>query len=114
MADPRKEVHDPRTWSFLEPDSHFATELDQFIDGTPRAECSLRFRRRVAKFRFCFAVETSIEEKHARATMAKARHHIGPVRFCLSNRLSMLETWLQRGMVSPGLNSCSGLLRLAT
>ena len=55
----------------------------------------------IAKLRHGAAVETTIEEKHARTTLARKRHHIGPVRLSLANRLPLLGRWLQKKHVSP-------------
>eukprot|EP00959_Pyramimonas_sp_CCMP1952_P425434 8911864-Pyramimonas_sp.AAC.1 len=100
MRDPRKELHDPRTWELLDPDCENAAELQKFIAGTSRSECSYLFQMNIAVFRFMHCVETSIEEKHARASMAKLKHHIGPCRISLSNRLPMLMRWLALGQTS--------------
>jgi hypothetical protein len=45
------------------------------------------------------AVETTIEEKHARVQLALKTHHIGPVGASLANRLPMLERLLSRGQI---------------
>ena len=44
-------------------------------------------------------METTIEEQHAKVTLAKRVHHIGPVRISLANRLPLLGRWTQRGEI---------------
>ena len=94
--DPRREAHEDLTWKFIRPDSKFKQEFDLFMSGRPRRECSRAFRYQLACWRFGSAVETAIEARHARTTMANRRHHIGPVRFSLSNRLPLLEEKLRK------------------
>jgi hypothetical protein len=54
------------------------------------------FRTEVAKRRFVFASETSVESKHAHVAVAKTRHAIGPCKVSLSNHLMMMEEVLVR------------------
>ena len=90
--DPRPPpVHHPRTWFLMAPGAPFRVELDEFIAGAPRWSLSDSFLEVLAEMKLMPCVETTIEEKHARVTQAKARHHIGPVRVSMSNRFPMLE-----------------------
>ena len=50
----------------------------------------------VATFTMMPVVETTIEEKHSRATMEAKGHAVGLVRLSLSNRLPLLERNLTR------------------
>ena len=55
------------------------------------------FAKDVARLRFIIVVETSIESKHARVSLARRTHTIGPVKVSLSNRLPLLDTILFLG-----------------
>ena len=50
-------------------------------------------------FRFHPCVETTVEEKHARVSLAKRIHHIGPCRIRVANRLPCLERQIRKGHV---------------
>eukprot|EP00972_Heterocapsa_arctica_P037835 5569566-Heterocapsa_arctica.AAC.1 len=99
--DPRQEVHHRLTWKLMRPGSFFREGLELFIAGTLRRDLPQPFLQQVASFRFPAAVETTIEEKHARVSMAKRCHHVGPVRISLANRLPMLERALRSGSLCP-------------
>jgi hypothetical protein len=99
--DPRQHVHHRLTWSLMHPGSPFADELDKFIDGAALADLSEAFQSRVAGWRFVPVVETSIEGKHAKTSLAKKSHHIGPVRLSLANRLPFLDRSLRAGHIDP-------------
>jgi hypothetical protein len=95
--DPRAPpVHHQKTWELLRPESLFRVELESFIAGTPRWECSEIFTMQISIFRFLPVVETTIEEKHARVSLEEKRHHIGPARVSLANRLPFLGRCLLR------------------
>jgi hypothetical protein len=98
LADPRREVHHRITWDLMKPGS-FRNDLDKFIDGASRAQLSMTSRLAIAKFRFVPVVETTIEAKHQRTTMARKCHHIGPVRISLANRLPALERSIRSGHI---------------
>jgi hypothetical protein len=103
QRDPRKEVHDPRTWELLAPGCPFVIELDKFIEHAgrvKRCELSLYFQEEVAVFRFIFVNETAAEERHAIAAVDLRRHYLGPVRMSLSNRMPMVQRSLKYGFVS--------------
>ena len=87
QKDRRREAHDALTWELMRPDSHFHVALLLFNSGVPRRECGRPFRIQLSFFRFGSSVETTIEEKHLRTTLARKPHHIGPVRLSLANRL---------------------------
>ena len=97
--DPRQEAHDVRTWELMQPNSSFAAQLSKFVDGLPRKHCSYEYRLQVAKWRFGSCVETTIEDKHARTTMARKIHHVGPVRLSLANRLPNMTSMLEHGKI---------------
>ena len=80
----------------LRPGSPFREEMIAFHQGKPRWECSELFLINLGVFRLIPVIETTIEEKHARATFEAARHTIGPVRLSLANRLPLLERSLTR------------------
>eukprot|EP00959_Pyramimonas_sp_CCMP1952_P001473 30378-Pyramimonas_sp.AAC.1 len=69
--DPRQVVHDPITWKLMREDSPFRIDLNKFAEGAPFNTLSTLFQLQVACFRFYASVETTIEEKHARVTLAK-------------------------------------------
>lgn len=104
-SDPRPEAHHRITAELMQP-GLFRDGLEAFLQGAALRDLPLDFQLRVGTFRFVPVVETTIEEKHARVSLAKRRHHIGPVRVSLSNRLPLLERWILRGQVSgqrPGI-----------
>ena len=96
LQDPREAVHHRITWKLLHDGSSFRAGLDAFVDGTSRWECGDDFCKQVAVFACWPIAETTIEAKHARATMEVRRHHVGAVRISLSIRLPMLEQLLVR------------------
>ena len=97
QRDPRPPpVQHRSTWTLMKEGAHFGAQLDLFIAGTPRGECSPLFQERVALWALMPVVETTIEEKHARASLENKRHHIGPVRVSLANRGPLLERNLAR------------------
>ena len=71
-----------------------------FIAGRPRRELPVECLLRIASFRFVPAVETTIEVKHQRVSLARRAHHIGGVRISLSNRLGMLQRWLAQEYIT--------------
>ena len=76
--DPRPPpVHHHLTWQLMAPGAPFRVELDKFVAGAPRWSLDDGFLKVLAWLRLMPCVETTIEEKHARVTQAKARHHIG-------------------------------------
>ena len=97
--DPRRESHHRITWRLLKPGSVFLWILETFAQGTPLSQLHAKFQSQVARYRFPACVETTIEEKHAKVTLAKRVHHIGPVRISLANRLPLLGRWTQRGEI---------------
>ena len=97
--DPRPQAHHRITAALLQPGA-FIDALKSWVDGASFSSLPLTFQEKVAELRFIPIVETTIEEKHARVSLAKSRHHIGPVRVSLANRLPLLERWLKRGQVS--------------
>ena len=99
MEDPRPEAHHRITAALLCP-GPFMDSLQDWVAGAELQNLSDIFLRHVAAWRFAPIVETTIEEKHARVSLAKRRHHIGPVRISLANRLPLLERWVKRGHVS--------------
>ena len=94
--DPRQEAHHRLTWSLLNPDSWFRAELLLYVLGASLLSMSAAFRTEVAKRRFVFVSETSVESKHAHVAIAKGRHAIGPCKVSLSSRLRMMEELLVR------------------
>ena len=95
--DPRPPpVHHQITWNLMRPGSPFRIELELFHAGKPRLQCSDYFLFWIAVFRFLPIVETTIEEKHSRASLAAKAHHLGLTRISLSNRLPLLERLLAR------------------
>lgn len=70
--------------------------LDLFATTSiPLRELGAFFVSEVAKLRFVIVVETTIENKHARVTLARRTHAIGPVIVSLTNRILMLDcAWL--------------------
>jgi hypothetical protein len=99
-VDPRREAHDERTWKLLRPGSYFAEDMALFCNGASRSDLREASKKQVARFRFPSAVETTIEEKHARVAIARKAHHLGPVRASMANRLPMLERLLRRGHIN--------------
>ena len=99
--DPRRDVHDARTWKLMEPGCDFAVDLDGFIDlRKNRRELSRHFQHEIGIFRFIWVNETPAEERHAIAAVDIKRSFIGPVRISLSSRLPMFERWLKHGVVT--------------
>lgn len=87
--DPRPPpVHDQKTWELMRPGSAFLAELHRFQNGHPRWECLPVFTNEVASTRQWASVETTIEEKHGRVSLASRGHQIGSVRVSLANRIS--------------------------
>ncbi len=99
--DPRPEAHHRVTVDLMRPGGDFEKGLDRFVDGAPRSELGDGFLSRVAAFRFIPVVETTIEAKHARTSLCRRVHHIGPVRISLANRLPYLERSIRLGHISP-------------
>ena len=95
----RPEAHHRLTTKLFAP-GVFLDSLKAFADGAAFNALPQAFLKQVAVYRFVPVVETTIEEKHARVALSKKRHHIGPVRISLSNRLPLLERWLLRRHVS--------------
>ena len=83
----------------MNPSSEFSAQLNIFNAGRPRRTCSIDFRIEVAIRRFPPVNETTIEEKHAHVSLELKRHHIKAVRVSLSNRLHMLERFLELGRI---------------
>jgi hypothetical protein len=100
LLNPHPEMHHRVTADLMQ-NEEFMAGLEAFINGTPRSECNVVFRERIAAFRFVPVVETSIESKHARTTLARRMHHLGPVRISLANRLPFLERAVRVGHISP-------------
>ena len=114
QADPRPEAHHRISAMLLQP-GQFMTSLQTFAEGASLCNLPLEFRERVASWRFIPVVETTIEEKHARVSLNRKKHHIGPVRVSLSNRLPLLDRWVRRGHVCPkklvsAFTSCRSLM----
>jgi hypothetical protein len=97
--DPRREAHHRITWSLMKPGSAFSQALDAFVAGAARSSLPVEFRMRIASFRFVAFVETTIEAKHARTSLARKAHHLGPVRISLANRLPFLERSIRTGHI---------------
>ena len=97
--DPRPEAHHRITSRLLSPGA-FLDSLKAWVAGANFRDLSEEYQKHVASLRFTPIVETTIEEKHARVAMSKKRHHLGPVRISLANRLPLLERWIKRGHVS--------------
>ena len=57
----------------------------------PRWSLGRAFKKTIAKYKFVPVVETTIESKHQKVSTEEKRHHIGPVRVSLSNRMPWLE-----------------------
>ena len=99
--DPREEVHDPRTFRLMGDGSIFSCDLDKFIDGgIARKDLRYEFRYEIALFRYPFVLETTVEERHAKASVTARKHWVGPVKLSLSNRLPMMELWIQLGVIT--------------
>ena len=96
--DPRPEVHDRHTVKLMT-NKVFVENLDAFVGGKPRRTLARSYKLKLGIFRVAFTVETSIEAKHAAVTTEKKRHHIGPVKISLSNRLPLLESQIRSGHV---------------
>jgi hypothetical protein len=77
--DPRQEVHHRVTWKLMQPGHVFHIQLRLFASGTPRGKLAHAYRLQVSIFRFPSAVETTIEEKHARVQRQLRAHHHGPL-----------------------------------
>ena len=93
--DPRPPpVHHRITYRLLHPGAEFREQLQRFIGGVPRWECSTAFQEQIAAFYFIPVVETTIEQKHARVKLAEAHHHIGETRVSLSNRMRWIHRFL--------------------
>ena len=69
-ADPRPEAHHRITADLMQA-GIFRESLDRFIDGASRVELPAEFRIKVAEFRFVPVVETTVEAKHARTSLAR-------------------------------------------
>ena len=97
--DPRQEVHDEITWSYMQPESVFLLELIQFVDQqTPRFDLPTLALVSATLF-FGSCAETTIEEKHARVSLQKKAHRIGPVKVSLANRFPQITRQLERQQV---------------
>jgi len=94
--DPRQEAHHRLTWFWMQPGGRLRVGLDLFATTSiPLRELGAFFVSEVAKLRFVIVVETTIENKHARVTLARRTHAIGPVIVSLTNRILMLDcAWL--------------------
>ena len=88
--DPRREAHHRITWKFLLLGMLF-NNLRFFSDGIPFCQLDVRFQQMVAAFGVPAGVGTIIEEKHARVTFARKRHHLGPVGISLANTFPRME-----------------------
>ena len=121
--DPRPQAHH-RLTARLMGQENFIGPLRSFKDGASLDSLCLEFQQQVACWRLVPIVETTIEAKHARVSLAKRRHHLGPVRISLANRLPLLTRWVQRGHVdsvelvrlfskSRSLKKIPGLLDIA-
>ena len=87
LLDPRREAHDARTWRLLEPGAPFHVELDKLVGGAARDSLDeVAYLQEVATISFTPVVETTMEEKHGKVSLALKGHSIGPVRVSLSNR----------------------------
>lgn len=95
--DRRQDAHHRLTWLWLHPGGTLRKQLQAYAD-TPalRVEIGQPFFRMVVRLRLVIVVETTMEAKHLRMTIARRCRHIGPVRVSLSNRLLLLERWLCR------------------
>ena len=74
--------------------------MDLFVRGMSRSQLKQPVLMQLAIWRFMPCVETTIEEKHARVTIAKKAHNIGATRVSNSNRLPLLQRLLLRGHVA--------------
>ncbi len=91
--DPRREAHHRITWHWMNPAGPLRNSVDFLAKGVITVlECPAHVVKSIARLRFVVVVETTIENKHARVTMARRKHTIGPVRVSLSNRLLMLDS----------------------
>ena len=93
---PPPPIHEEKTWELLAPGCVFRVQLDMFIGGVPRWACSIAFKMQICIFRMAPAAETTIEEKHSRTAQELKRHHIGPVRASVSNRMPLFERTICR------------------
>ena len=94
--DPRLKAHDTLTRTFIRPGVRRG-ELFNFARGRkPRHLRHQDFRNFIASKKFGSVIETDIEAKHARVSMASAMKSVGPVRVSLSNRLPWLERMLRK------------------
>ena len=98
--DPRRDAHHRITWKLMRPNSVFLAQLIAFVDGRARNACGTVFLEQIAVFMFLPTVETTIEEKHARVSLSRRRHYIGPVRVSLSNRFPLFERHLNQGVIN--------------
>ena len=89
--------HHPLSHKFLSPESLFRADLQKFVAGTRRSELSTVVKQEIAKLRFIYSAESTIEGKHAQVSLASRTVAIGPVRVSLTNRMHMLQCWLQCG-----------------
>ena len=95
-VEPRPETHHRYTVKVLfNPD--FLAGLKKFVGWEPRSQCGHTFLWHVGVLRLTPVVETTIEEKHARTTVARRAHHIGPARISLANRLPWMERSISQG-----------------
>ena len=97
--DPRPQAHH-RIAAKLMQNCDFVAALESYASGADFAALPADFQLQVSAFWFVPVVETTIEEKHARVAINKKRHHLGPVRISLANRLPLLDRWLRRGHVT--------------
>eukprot|EP00969_Alexandrium_andersonii_P264536 11692175-Alexandrium_andersonii.AAC.1 len=95
-VDARDAAHDPRTVALMKAGSEFRQGLEQFAAGGPLWHQNESFTRQVAAMRFFPVAETRIEEKHARVSLESKRHHVGPCRVSMSNRLLQMNTMLAK------------------
>ncbi len=84
------------SWTLLKPGALFRSELQRFIDGESRWALHADVQVQIAAWCFIPIVETTIEAKHAYVSSENKKHHIGPTRVSLANRLPLLERLLLR------------------
>ena len=89
-VDAREAAHHRLTWALLRPGCAFRLQLDNLLDGTPRAALSELYKQNVAAIAFAPIVETTIEGRHAKVAL-ESSGHIGPARVSLANRLALRE-----------------------
>jgi hypothetical protein len=99
---PREQaLHDPRTWELIKPGSAFLHGVTAFvINGCDFDDLNGDCQYEIAVFRFLWAIETTIEARHAKAALELRHHFCGPVRISLSNRLPMMEDFIANGVVT--------------